>query len=152
MADRAAQPRTPERRKQDVLTRLTEDQDVWVATADPAGEPCLVPLCFLWWGETLLMSTRAGNPTARNIDVNGRATLSLGHTRDVVLIEATAESVAPEAVDAAEAAAFKSKMGWEATNRPDWAVLRFRPLTVRAWREANELRGRQLMRDGQWLV
>ncbi|WP_078856484.1 pyridoxamine 5'-phosphate oxidase family protein [Streptomyces sp. NBRC 109706] len=152
MVDGKPEPRTPERRKRDVLTRLSEDQDVWVATADLAGEPCLVPLCFLWWDETLLMATKAGNPTARNIAANGRATLSLGHTRDVVLIEATAEPVAPGAVDAAEAAAFRGKLGWDATDRPGWASLRFRPRTIRAWRESNELRGRQLMRDGRWLV
>jgi hypothetical protein len=29
--------------------------------------------------------------------------------------------------------------------------LRLRPERIQAWRESNELAGRQLMRDGEWL-
>ena len=33
----------------------------------------------------------------------------------------------------------------------EYVYLRIVPTEVRAWREANELRGRLLMRDGEWL-
>lgn len=57
-----APPRTLAQRTQDTRRRLDEDVDAWVATADRAGTPYLVPLSFLWDGETLLISTSAGNP------------------------------------------------------------------------------------------
>src|SRR6266540_4759879 len=83
-------PRSPEQRKGDTLHRLAHDVDAWVATADPAGVPYLVPLSFLWDGETFLISTAATNPTARNLRANGRVRLTVGPTRDVVLVEGTA--------------------------------------------------------------
>jgi nitroimidazol reductase NimA-like FMN-containing flavoprotein (pyridoxamine 5'-phosphate oxidase superfamily) len=48
--------RTLAERKHDALQRLTADVDIGVATADGAA-PYLVPLSFLWDGETLLLST-----------------------------------------------------------------------------------------------
>src|SRR5688500_2341427 len=83
-------PRPPAQRRKDTLHRLEHDVDAWVATADPTGTPYLVPLSFLWDGETLLISTTAGNPTARNLRGNGRVRLTIGPTRDVVLIEGSA--------------------------------------------------------------
>jgi hypothetical protein len=84
-------PATPpqQQRKQDALRRLEQDVDAWVASADPnCGTPYLVPLSFLWGGETLLVATPAASRTARGLQ---------------------------------------------------------------AWREANELEGRELMHSGRWL-
>ncbi|MFC7648343.1 pyridoxamine 5'-phosphate oxidase family protein [Streptosporangium lutulentum] len=67
-----ASPRSLAQRMQDTRRRLDEDVDAWVATADRAGTPYLVPLSFLWDGETLLISTAAGNPTARNLRAGSR--------------------------------------------------------------------------------
>lgn len=145
--------RSREQRKQDVLDRLAEDQDIWVATASAEGEPCLVPLSFVWDRETLLMCTRRTNPTARNLTPAGEVRVTLGHTRDVVHIEGTAEPVegtdlAPESADA-----FTTKLnGWDPRARKSWIYLRITPRAVKAWREENELAERELMRDGNWLV
>ncbi|MBT2488982.1 pyridoxamine 5'-phosphate oxidase family protein [Streptomyces sp. ISL-96] len=145
--------RSREQRKQDVLERLAKDDDLWVATASADGEPCLVPLSFVWDRETLLMCTRRTNPTARNLTPAGQVRVTLGHTRDVVLIEGTAEPVegtdlAPESADA-----FAAKLnGWDPRNRKPWVYLRITPRAVKAWREENELAERELMRDGDWLV
>ncbi|MEW9534651.1 pyridoxamine 5'-phosphate oxidase family protein [Microbispora sp. NPDC049125] len=54
-----------------------------MATADRAGTPYLVPLSFLWDGETLLISTAAGDPTARNLRAGSRVRLTIGPTRDI---------------------------------------------------------------------
>ena len=88
-----APARTTAQRVADTLHRLEHDVDAWVATASPEGEPCMVPLSFLWDGATLLFSTAPGNPTARNLAANGRARVGVGPTRDVVLIECSVESV-----------------------------------------------------------
>lgn len=143
--------RSREQRKQDALDRLEQDEDAWVSTASQAGVPTLVPLWFVWDRGTLLMATRRTNPTAVNVTPAGQARIAVGHTRDVVLIEATAEAIegaglAPESGDA-----FAAKFDWDPRNSPAWVYLRFTPTAIRAWRETNEQAGRELMADGRWL-
>ena len=186
-------PRSRSRRKQDVLARLEQDEDLWVATASADGEPCLVPLSFVWdttgesWARdglgaantgagtgtgtgpdagagagtgtgtapgrgTVLLCTRRTNPTARNLTPGGRVRLSLGHTRDVVLVDGTAEVVEGHRLPTASADAFAAKLAWDPRDRPAWVYLRVTPRTMKAWREENELAERELMRDGVWLV
>jgi nitroimidazol reductase NimA-like FMN-containing flavoprotein (pyridoxamine 5'-phosphate oxidase superfamily) len=142
-------PRSPQQRRSDTLHRLENDVDAWVATAGPAATPYLVPLSYLWDGDTLLFSTAATTPTARNLRAVGRARLTLGHTRDVVLVEGTAEEVE---VDGGTADAFAAKTGFDPREQRDYPYFRVRPHLVQAWREANEIAGRDLMADGEWLV
>ncbi|WP_256103355.1 pyridoxamine 5'-phosphate oxidase family protein [Streptomyces sp. ODS05-4] len=144
--------RTAEQRRRDVTHRLENDEDMWVATSSGAGEPVLVPLSFLWDQGTVLMSTKRTNPTARNLTPRGEVRLSLGHTRDVVLVEGVAEAV--EAADLARSStdAFADKLGWDPRQLPAWVYLRVTPRRIKAWRESNEIPGREVMRDGVWLV
>ncbi|THA31439.1 pyridoxamine 5'-phosphate oxidase [Streptomyces sp. A1277] len=144
--------RSREQRKRDVLDRLEKDKDAWVSTASADGVPTLVPLWFVWDGEALLMATRRTNPTASNVTSNGRAQIALGHTRDVVMIEATAEVVEGSDFPMAPGDAFAKKFDWDLRGRSAWVCLRFTPYAVRAWRESNEQPGRDLMTDGRWLV
>ena len=144
----SAGPRTRDRRRRDTLARLERDVDAWVATADAAGGPYLVPLSFLWEGATLLISTAATNPTARNLTADGRVRLTLGETRDVVLIEGTATRV--ESVPAELGDAFAAKTGFD-PRRSGYPYFRIRPTLIQAWREVDELPGRDLMTAGAWL-
>lgn len=144
--------RGPEQRKQDVLDRLEKDDDAWVATASADGVPCLVPLSFVWDRGTLLLATRRTNPTAVNVTPSGQARVTLGHTRDVVLIEGTAEVVEGRELSAESGDAFTTKLQWDPRGRPAWVYLRITPDTVKAWREENELTGRELMTEGNWLT
>lgn len=144
--------RGPEQRKQDVLDRLEKDEDAWVATASADGVPCLVPLSFVWDRGTLLLATRRTNPTAVNVTPSGQARVTLGHTRDVVLIEGTAEMVEGADLPAESGDAFATKLHWDLRDRPAWVYLRITPNAVKAWREVNELTGRELMLEGNWLV
>ncbi|MFI8289984.1 pyridoxamine 5'-phosphate oxidase [Streptomyces sp. NPDC085614] len=101
---------------------------------------------------TVLLCTCRTNPTARNLTPGGRVRLSLGHTRDVVLVDGTAEVVEGHDLPPASADAFAAKLAWDPRDRPAWVYLRVTPRTVKAWREENELAERELMRDGVWLV
>ncbi|MGP4111017.1 pyridoxamine 5'-phosphate oxidase family protein [Streptomyces sp. 4N509B] len=152
MAKQRPPARDGQQRRGDVLTRLVEDVDAWVSTTGQDERPCMVPLSFVWHDGALLMSTRTVNPTARNVRRSGRAVVALGHTRDVVLIDADAEAVPSDALPDAEGQAFHAKLGWDTRDREEYCFLRFRPRAIRAWREANELPGRELMVDGVWLV
>lgn len=143
-------PRSPQERKRDTLNRLEHDEDLWVATADPTGTPYLVPLSFLWDGTTLLISTPATSPTARNLAATGHTRLALGPTRDVTILEATVSPV--DDLPSSLGDQFAVKTGFDPrTLSTPYRYFRLHPTLIQAWREANELSGRTLMRDGVWV-
>jgi nitroimidazol reductase NimA-like FMN-containing flavoprotein (pyridoxamine 5'-phosphate oxidase superfamily) len=149
-----APARTAERRKQDTLNRLEKKVDAWVATSGgPSGAPHLVPLSFLWNGSSLLFATPAGSPTGRNLTTTGRARVGIGPTRDVVLVEGTVEAVTPAELPEEDAEVFAVRTGFDPRElETPYLYYRVHPRRVQAWREVNELEGRDLMRDGRWLV
>ncbi|MFI0036926.1 pyridoxamine 5'-phosphate oxidase family protein [Streptomyces mutabilis] len=145
--------RSAEQRRRDTLHRLEHDEDAWVATADgTSGMPYLVPLSFLWNGSCLLFSTPAASPTGRNLAASRRARVGIGPTRDVVMVEGTVEPVTPEELPEQDAELFAAKTGFDPRElATPYLYFRVHPQRVQAWREANELEGRDLMRDGRWL-
>lgn len=148
-------PRLAKQRKQDTLNRLEHDEDVWVATApdDGSGVPYLVPLSFVWDGSTILLATPANSPTGRNLKATGRVRLGLGPTRDVVMIEGTVDTLTQDGLTGGEGDRFAAVTGFDPRQlTTPYLYFRVHPQRVQAWREANELTGRELMRDGQWLV
>jgi hypothetical protein len=150
----AQPPRTPQQRKQDTIELLEREVDAWVATADAkARAPYLVPLSFLWDGQTLLFATLAESPTSRNLRATGKVRVGIGPTRDVVLIEGTAQALTTAELPNDVGDAFAVKTGFDPRRLKDpYLYFRIQPLRIQAWREANELAGRELMRDGCWLV
>ncbi|MFG2518278.1 pyridoxamine 5'-phosphate oxidase family protein [Streptomyces sp. NPDC048527] len=146
--------RTTKQRKQDTLDRLERDEDVWVATADREdATPYLVPLSFLWDGSTLLLATPAASPTGRNLRTTGRARLGVGPTRDVVMIEGTVHTLTAAGLPDDVGDAFAEKTGFDPRRQTsEYLYFRVTPQRVQAWREANELAGRELMREGEWIA
>jgi Pyridoxamine 5'-phosphate oxidase len=148
-----APPRSAQQRKQDTLARLESDVDAWIATAGD-GTPYLVPLSYHWDGRTIVISTPATSPTSRNLQATGKVRVAIGPTRDLVLIEGTVETIGGrDAVPDEVAKAFADQAGFDPrreTNEYYW--FRITPRRLQAWREANELTGRDLIRDGKWLV
>jgi Pyridoxamine 5'-phosphate oxidase len=147
-------PRTPRQRRQDTLHRLERDVDAWVATADPAsGTPYLVPLSFLWDGSTLLIATPSTSPTGRNLRATGKVRLGIGPTRDLVLIEGTvAEILAAAELPDEVGDSFAAKTGFDPRRLTGYSYVRIHLQRLQAWREANELKDRELMHGGQWRV
>ena len=149
------QPRTRERRKADTLAKLSAPAaDVWVATAAADASTYLVPLSLAWLDERVVLATDADSVTARNIISQGHARLGLGPTRDVVLIDAELEQVySPDEVPSGLARGYATQADWDP--RESGGQMRFlvlRPQRIQAWREANELPGRTLMRSGAWIT
>lgn len=145
--------RSAQQRKLDTLARLENDIDCWVSTAEPVtGTPYLVPLSFHWYEGKLLIATPVDSPTSRNLQSTTKVRIALGPTRDVVLIEATLDAVLP-AVDIAGPLgdAYAERTGWDPRRAPGYAFFWLRLEKLQAWREVNELAGRDLMRDGQWI-
>lgn len=141
-------PRSVEQRTSDTLARLTAEIDAWIATADAAGNAYLLPLSFLWDGVGVIVSTLRASVTGRNMSRGARIRVGIGALRDVTIIDGAATPVQDEGVKDA----FAAKHGWDPRQEADdYAYFRIVPDRVQAWREANELPGRLLMRDGKWL-
>jgi hypothetical protein len=123
-----------------------------VASSSEDAVAYLVPLSYYWDGSTLTMATARASRTARNLIRSGWARVALGTTRDVVIVEGSVEAIAigtdAELEDAhARATGFDPR-----TLAAEYVYLRITPQEIQAWREENELDGRELMRRGSWLA
>jgi hypothetical protein len=145
-------PRSTAERVRATRARLAADIDVWVATASAEGVPYLVPLSYLWHGGRIVMATSERTATVRNLRRGGPVRLALDGLRDVVLIDADVAFVAAGDLDQAVADAYAAHAGWDprADATSTWLVAT--PTRIRAWREVNELPGREIMRGGAWLA
>jgi hypothetical protein len=159
-------PRPRSQRRKDTEHRLAHDVDVWVATAsasasasaggdsdsDGDGVPFLVPLSFDWDGQALLLATLADSPTGRNLVASRNVRLGLGPTRDVTLIDGDVEVLPMDALPAEQGDRFAARAGFDPRAEPDaYRWFRVTPRRIQSWREANEIAGRTLLRDGRWL-
>ena len=145
-------PRSTAQRVRDTVARLSTDVDLWVATASQDGEPYLVPLSFLWRDGQIVMATAERTATVRNLRRGGPVRLALDGLRDVVLIDGDVAFVAAADIDTDVATAYVAHAGWDPRSDPDTTWLVVAPRRVRAWREVNELPGREVMRAGAWLA
>jgi hypothetical protein len=148
------EPRDGHQRVRDVRARLEAQMaDVWVATASADGVAHLVPLSLGWDGTRVILALESTSLTARNIVASGRARLAAGETRDVVIIDALLDAVVELAEVPQElAAAYVAQAGWDPRTAGEGQIfLILRPDRIQAWREVNELRGRTVMRSGEWL-
>jgi hypothetical protein len=146
-------PRDRAQRRRDTEHRLAHDVDLWVASASADAGPWLVPLSFDWDGEALLMATATTSPTGRNLAATGTVRLGLGHPRDVTMIDGDVEVLEIDALPQARGDAFAARTGFDPRAEPTpYRWFRVLPRRVQAWREVDEMSGRELMRDGRWLV
>ena len=124
----------------------------WVATASQDGVAGLVPLSYCWDGSALVFATPERSVTGRNLAASGRARVGLGPTRDVVMIVGRVEVFSAAEVSDEIGDAFAAAH-WDARKETKpYAYYRVVPERIQAWREENEIKGRDLMIDGAWLV
>jgi len=145
--------RDRETRTADTLAMLTTQAiDVWVATASAEGAPYLVPVSLAWVDDRAVIAVAKSSLTATNLMTSREARLAVGPTRDVVMIDAVLEDAVDVAADEALGAAYIAQADWDPRHDTGYVFLVLRPERIQAWREANEIPGRTLMRDGDWLT
>jgi hypothetical protein len=146
-------PRTKAQRTADTLAKLrAAAADAWVASASGDGVPYLVPLSLTWLDDRVVLALAGSSRTARNIVAQGAARLGLGHTRDVVMIDAVLERSVPVAEAGTLADGYAAQSDWDPRDSGgDYVFLVLRPDRIQAWREADEIGDRLLMRAGVWL-
>ena len=157
-SERSPQPqppatRTTRQRQADTRALLQSEVDLWVASADEQGAAYLVPLSYYWDGARLVMATPEDSRTTRNLRRAGQARVGLAPTRDVVLIDGPLAFVAAAELDQALGDAHAAATAFDARPLPEpYVYILLTPERIQAWRTAAELRGRTIMRDGEWLA
>ncbi|MFF1693844.1 pyridoxamine 5'-phosphate oxidase family protein [Streptomyces sp. NPDC058257] len=113
----------------------------------------LIPLSFLWDGGSLLVATPDASVTGRDLRASGKARVGVGPTRDVVLIEGAVRALGEGELtpEAGDASAGKTRFGPRGLDTV-YTYFRITPQRLQAWREADELAGRELMLGGRWTV
>ena len=74
--------------------RLRAELMMWLSTVRPDGRPHLVPVWFLWDGETILIFSQPNQQKLRNLQHNPNVVVALdtaGQGDDVVMIKGKAE-------------------------------------------------------------
>lgn len=81
------------RRDVHIDERLRSEAMMWLSTVRPNGRPHIVPVWFLWDGETILIFSRPDTQKLRNLRQNDHVMLALDTARlggDIVTIEGKA--------------------------------------------------------------
>lgn len=76
-----------------VAGHLADDRVFWLTTVGPDQTPQPSPVWFLWDGDTALVFSQPGTPKTRNIERNGRVSLSFNSDHyggDVVILTGNA--------------------------------------------------------------
>jgi Pyridoxamine 5'-phosphate oxidase len=135
----------------DALEKLRSGVDCWITSADETGRAHLIPISYYWDDSTLTVSTPRASRTGRNLLRAGWARVALGPTRDVLIVEGPIEEI-PIGTYAGLEDAHAQATGFDPrTLEDEWIYLRIAPRNIQAWREANEIPERELMRGGEWL-
>ncbi len=146
-------PRSTAQRQADTLARLASTVDCWVPSSGARGDAYLIPLSFVWHEGRVILATLGASSTVRNLRRSGRLRVALDGTRDVVIVAGDVAIVAQNALDGAAAVAFRAAAGFEPRREANtYVYLVLTPRSILAWREENELAGREIMREGQWLA
>ncbi len=119
-----------------------------------AARPYLVPVSLAWIDERAVVAVEVDSRTARNIAAHPVTRLGVGPTRDVVIIDAVLEATISQDDDPLGLAdRYAAQSDWDPRNAGGhYVYLVLRPVVIQAWREANELPGRTLMRGGEWVI
>jgi hypothetical protein len=112
-----------------------------------------VPLSLAWNGAAILVVTPTNTTTVRNASASGRARATLDSADDVVILDTTATVAPLSELDAIELGAYVERVGWDPRGQPGhWSVLTLAPTRVQVWNGVDEIEGRTIMRNGEWLV
>lgn len=136
----------------DARRMIEGEVDVWVSSANEDGTGYLAPLSYYWDGFRMTMGAHPRSPTVINLSRSGWARVAIGPTRDVVIIEGLVEVFSVDGHDDL-AAVHAEAIGFDTrAETAPYYFLQLTPETVQTWRNAAELRGRTIMRDGRWLA
>lgn len=124
--------------------RLRAEPVIWLATVRPDGRPHLVPVWFLWDGETILIFSQPNNQKIHNLRANPAVTLALeaaNEGEDVAILEGRARLVGPDDIQASapdyvakyESGMAELGMTWETMSASYSQPIRVTPSRLVTW-------------------
>lgn len=134
------------------MAKLEAGGDAWLATSGRAG-PHLVPLSLAWDSANgdLIFCIEQGTLTSRNIAIEPVVRVGIGPTRDVLMIDGTAQVAGLVNDDIPLALFFYEKAGWDPRlNGDNLIFIRVTPSRMQAWRGVDEASNRTVMINGAW--
>jgi nitroimidazol reductase NimA-like FMN-containing flavoprotein (pyridoxamine 5'-phosphate oxidase superfamily) len=119
--------------------RLETGRTYWIATADPAGKPHVMPVWGLWFGGAFYFSTGNESRKARNLAADSRCSVATeidfkkrpkkGDIKDSVVLEGIAEVITDSRAKKRFAKLYQEKYAWNMEGF-DEPVYRVRPQAV----------------------
>lgn len=115
------------------VRRLSQAQNLWIATVRPDGSPHLVPIWFVWHAAFFYLCTAPGSVKAKNLEHNDRLVLALEDGAHPLICEGVASAVPRPWPDGA-IAAFQRKYDWSILSETEYSrLIRVRPIHWVAW-------------------
>jgi hypothetical protein len=113
--------------------RLTQAQNLWIATVRPDGSPHLVPVWFVWHEAFFYICIAPGSVKAKNLELNDQLVVALEDGTNPLICEGQGSAVPrpwPEDV----IAAFQRKYDWLIRSEAEYSrLIRVRPIHWVAW-------------------
>jgi PPOX class probable F420-dependent enzyme len=128
--------------RQSIAEALERQTVVWVSSVRPDGTPHLLPLWFVWDGDSILVFSKPHAQKVRNLRASPRVMLAIGEPGpdwDVELVEGVAELLpsAGDAVPESFAAKYRELMSLAGTTREQFARTYSQPIRIRPTRWLN---------------
>ena len=113
--------------------RLSQAQNLWVATVRPDGKPHLVPVWFVWHESFFYICTAPGSVKAKNLEQNDRLAVSLEDGTNPLICEGQGSAL-PRPWPDAVVDAFQRKYDWSIRSEAEYSrLIRVRPIHWVAW-------------------
>lgn len=113
--------------------RLSQAQNLWIATVRPDGSPHLVPVWFVWHEGFFYICTAPGSVKAKNLEHGERLVVALEDGTSPLICEGAGAAVPgpwPEGV----IAAFERKYDWSIRGEAEYSrLIRVRPIHWATW-------------------
>ena len=151
----AAPPQTPEprtltERRSAAAELLRSNTSLWLATASDGRGVHLIPLAYVWDGDTVTMATFEQSRTVDNVRDNPVVRLAVGHPVDLLMIDGRAELLPAPDIDQLTADRY-AQVSFDPRELPGLIYLRVTPARMQVWTGFHEFHGRTVMVDGRWL-
>lgn len=114
-------------------SRLSHENNIWIATVRPDGRPHLTPIWFIWLDERIYVLTTSHAVKTKNLLTNPNACFALENGSQPLIVECFASSVEspyPEKL----VNAFQAKYDWDITRQDEYdSMFAFTPLKWLMW-------------------
>jgi F420H(2)-dependent biliverdin reductase len=118
---------------QDVLKKLEQQQNIWIASVRSDGRPHLAPVWFVYLEGRFYIGTDPKSIKVRNLQRDPRAVLALEEGLHPVICEVTGRRLAPPWKDLI-LNAFQLKYEWDLTAEEQYSDLwEFEPVKWLVW-------------------